>query len=215
MRKSFLIATTFFVISGHSIYAQDSLRNSLALVPQYLFVQGFRLDYERKLLNPKNTIIVVSYFYKGITSDSNILGEFRDDHLTGYGLELHFNHIIINDFNGRADYYVSAGTGFKHYKITYDGFGWEPYIENGLQLLRQVEVEQYLKINRFELIFLMGDKHYFNERIFIDMYLGVAILFPSFNESQKNGRDYRSRFIDYGSEGVSLRLGLKIGAVLN
>ncbi len=72
-----------------------------------------------------------------------------------------------------------------------------------------------MKINRFELIFLLGDQHYFNERIFIDMYLGTAILFPSIKESQKNGRDYRSGSLEPGFNGVSFRGGIKLGVVIN
>ncbi len=88
MKKSVLISISIVLIavSGKSTYAQDTLRNSLALVPQYLFVQGFRLDYERKLLDPNKAIIAAPYFYKGLTSDDAILDELRDDQLTGYGL---------------------------------------------------------------------------------------------------------------------------------
>ena len=141
------------------------------------------------------------YYYK-----DRYYVSFREpfSRVRGGGLDVNYKHFI----DPKRSTYFAAGLSYTYFEIDYWGYGWDNYIEDGLQY------HAYVLDNRTQNINRLGINTYFGYQIptrynFLFDFFGGLAYRHSF--SNKNKPAFNDNMLSFGHTGFVLLTGFRIG----
>lgn len=219
------LALFFSVIHA---FAQDTLgtgsyykkvHNAVSFLPQYAASKGIRIDYERKLKDTDNWIVVAPQIYLD-TKDSyyyyynNAYSSYET--MTGFGINLYYKIIVYksprkNIFCDLSKFslYFAAGPNYQHYSLFNTEDQLKEFVENGITYYEFEQVEVTKPINRYGAVVDTGFQIAL-ERFLFDIYLGVAFKYSTGEDGKMIESAYND-WIDMDYSGILLDGGLRIG----
>ena len=205
-----------FVLISESLLAQnqDSLsyfkhKYSVALVPQYAFQNGIRLDFEHYFDERKRAVLAAPYFYSSENTRN-------DEELTGYGLEVQYKRYGKYVEMDYPVVYFAFGLSVRKFDIGYDVEDWVNGELDGLPVIQRGQRQVDHDIIKIGGSFLIGfQQSLFQELMLVDLYGGMGFDHSITKVNYSDPRDYNTWFGDYGYKGMSLRMGMKLGFYLD
>jgi len=176
------------------------VKHMISLVPQYLLINGLRVDYDLRL-DQNHWIQFAPTFYlrNNELSHADFESDFR--HLIGGGL-----HVYHRFYPGKGLFdqkvYISWGGVYQNYNITYD------------ESFENTVMERYTRIRKFGGDVIIG----INTRLFdplrIDFYTGMGLRHSQFDSDAKKPEKFDDVYFGYGYSGTILIMGLRISLPL-
>ncbi len=232
MKTSKLTNPLFFVIIGillaTSSFAQQETevaktiiepQNAISFVPQYAIFKGIRIDYERRLKNGNNWVVIAPLFFLDAANQYsyyNSTNYASYETMVGVGVNLYYKSIVYksNKTNWKSglprhSLYLAAGPNYQNFTLTNSEEVAVPFIDNGITYY-QFDVQDVKKpINRFGAIVDVGWQLAF-DRFLLDLYLGVAFKY-SIGEGGAIIKTSYASWTDLDYSGILLDGGLRLG----
>ncbi len=216
MRK-ILLYLIFFATTQSIVHAQSDqssvdkseFNNAISIVPQYAFISGIRVDYERKLKREDKWILFAPQLY--LKTNSN----YDYDELTGVGMNVYYKMFLAQsrkkNGNGlsRTNVYFSVGPTYQHFRInSIEQFPVE-FTEEGITYIRFETGEYTTRINKFGGNANFGLQFTFGQFL-LDIYGGIGIRYAL----DSNGgmiNYFNDDWLDFGYSGILLDGGVRLG----
>jgi len=180
----------------------------LSIIPQYVFQNGFRVDYEFTLQNNRKSWLQFSPELF-ISTDGNNLTSSNYKSMRGIGLEVHHKY-FMKEPDERYGFYFAYGGGLQFFGIKNDQnvqFNYSEYDTNYTSY-RMEEVNT--TINRVLLNFVIGKQVVRYKPFIVDYYLGIGFRY-SMDKNLDLMENYNQTWFDNGYSGSLLVAGLKLG----
>jgi len=203
-------------LAGQEVKKRNSLEGypkyTIAVQPFHLMNGTLKLDFETQLKSPKNWLqlsISGSYLpkkdiYRAEYSWSNFNSDFNDfTGLNGFGVGAAYKSIIYSTW-----LYYSVGASYSHYRVRYAGYGYFPYIEDGLTYYEYYPAQQKQIFNKLSSSVCLGMQSHFSNTLFFDVYIGIGYAHSMYDE---NKRSFEEGMYGFGRRGTFLAGGLRIG----
>lgn len=188
---------------------QDFKREKiLSIVPQYVFQNGFRIDYEFTLKNNWKSWLQLSPELF-INTDGNDISSYNYNSMTGVGLEVHHKY-FMKEPNERSGFYFAYGGGFQSFGIKKDQNIDYTYFEDGAEYISYRQEEVKTAINRVLFNFMVGKQVVRYKPFIVDYYLGIGFRY-SMDKNWELMETYNQTWFDYGYSGSLLVAGVKFG----
>lgn len=217
---SFMIALPTLAQQEAAVELPNQPQNAISFVPQYAFLKGIRVDYEKRLKNSDHWVVMAPQIYLDAANTNNYYydnGNYDNyESMVGLGLNLYYKSIIfksdrVNWKSGlpRHSIYFSAGPNYQHFSLTNTEEVAVPYIDNGTTYY-QFDVQEVKKsINKFGGVADVGWQLAF-DRFLLDLYLGVAIKYAVDGNGSMIKTNY-SQWTDMSYTGILLDGGIRVG----
>lgn len=200
------------LLTSTIVFAQDEKpfqrEKILSIVPQYVFQNGFRVDYEFTLRDSRKSWLQFSPELF-ISTDGNNMTNANYKSMRGIGLEVHHKY-FMKEPNERYGFYFAYGGGLQFFGIKNDQnvqFNYSEYDTNYTSY-RLEEVNT--TINRVLLNFIIGKQVVRYKPFIVDYYLGVGFRY-SMDKNMELMETYNQTWFDNGYSGSLLVAGLKLG----
>lgn len=222
IRKIFFIVFCSFTLVS-SAQKNDSLKLSINITPQYLFIAGIRADLEYKLTNKINVFAGMQYYTGTINTSGN---ESRDinatssnvdqskranDNLEGNGWNTGIKYYFLED--QEYNYYLGADLTYNKFNITIKEYDYFPYVEDGLTFyeyrLGNIETDS----KQFGYYITAGATTTI-KRFVANGWIGFGYTETALSKDFNKFRKYNSFFGQYAYQGYAPYLGFKIGYLL-
>ena len=172
------------------IHAQsDSTKNHVMLVPQYLILNGVRIDYERKLTKTQWLQVCPMIYLGQKTKKSD---NYDYDNLVGIGGAV-YHKLYSNSTGNGTGAYLSYGLMANYFLIEYPST---------------------TKVNKTDFAKVGGDViigyDYAVSRLLIGAWMGLGYRY-TFTENKHIIKNFSDFAIDYAYSGNILNMGVKIG----
>ena len=219
MKKLILVKLIVISIS-FSALAQEiekidpfpGFRQSIFIVPQYVAVSGIRIDYERKLKNGEDWLVVAPQLY------SNNNGYDQFDSFSGLGLNAYYKMFLSHsrklnkNETSRTNVYFATGPVFQYFNMKSIEEIPEEFVEEGVSYIRFNSQEHSTKIYRLGADANFGMQFIIN-RFSLDFYGGVGVRF-ALDENGETMDYFNSYWVDFGYTGILLTGGIRLGFLL-
>ncbi len=180
----------------------------ISIVPQYVFQNGFKFDYEFTLGEDwKSWLQISPTLFVGI--DDNDVSSYEYKNMSGFGLEVHHKY-FLKEPDERKGFYFSYGGGLQRLGIRSDQLVPYTYTENGNNYVSYHTDEVKTVINRALLNIMVGKQIVRHRPLIIDYYIGVGFRY-SMDKDMKLIETYNDGWFDYGYSGSLLVAGIKLG----
>lgn len=225
----YLLLFLFGITVSFSGHAQDTLRHrafSVALAPQYLIMQAIRVDLEKPLMRGRHIhrLTVSPYLYAGDAPQYDYVGslptsvqrpdDYGDTRVSGFGLEVLDKYLLRKGDGVLSNFYLAFGAGYHRIDLNYVGYAPVPFSEGDATLFRFDFADQQDRINRVDLVGLVGLKPRIRSSIlFFDFFAGPVLRNSWIGTSTEQPKQH-STTVDHGFDGVTFRAGMTIGATL-
>ncbi len=219
-----IVLTTVLPVFGQQESEPDKLgiqpHNAIAIVPQYAFSNGIRVDYEKRLKNSDHWLVFAPQFYLDAVNTRYYYyndGSYASyESMVGFGINLYYKTIVYKSNNinwnsglPRHSLYISAGPNYQQFSLSNTEEVAVPYLDNGITYY-QFDVQEVKKpIFRFGAIGNVGWQLAF-DRFLLDLYLGLAIKYSVGEGGTIIKTDYPS-WNDMTYTGILLDGGVRIG----
>ncbi len=194
------------------IYAQEEQpfkrEKILSIVPQYVFQNGFRVDYEFTLQNNWKSWLQFSPELF-ISTDGNNLTSSDYNSMRGIGLEVHHKY-FMQEPNERYGFYFSYGGGFQFFGIKNNENVEYTYSEYGTDYMSFRTEEVNTTINRVLINFMVGKQIVRYKPFIVDYYLGIGFRY-SMDKNMELSKAYNRSWFDNGYSGSLMVAGIKLG----
>ncbi len=205
-----LLLLSFF--TSVFVFAQDEQpfkrEKILSIVPQYVFQNGFRVDYEFTLQNNRKSWLQFSPELF-INTDGNNLTSTDYNSMRGIGLEVHHKY-FMQEPNDRYGFYFAYGGGLQFFGIKNNQNVEYSYTEYGTDYMSFRTEEINTTINRVLLNFVVGKQIVKYKPFIVDYYLGIGFRY-SMDKNLELTEAYNQTWFDYGYSGSLMVAGLKLG----
>jgi hypothetical protein len=201
-----VLALPFVAISQET--TEFKKQRIISLVPQYVFQNGFRFDYELTLKdNWKSWLQISPTIF--LSNDDSDITSYSYNSMKGIGLEVHHKY-FMKEPDERKGFYFAYGGGYQLLGIKSDQFVSYSYFENGNEYISFREEETTTAINRFLLNIVVGKQIVRYKPFIIDYYFGVGFRY-SMDKNFNMIENFNDSWFDYGYSGSILVAGLKFG----
>lgn len=193
------------------------LKNSISFVPQYIYRGGLRLDYERRLKNNKNWILIAPQFFTDFEDPDYFNTSKYSDYtsMIGFGLNVYLKKMVyvIDDNNSnnvpKKWLYLAVGPGYQYYQLKNTEEVAIPYIEDGITYYRFGQQDVIKTIHRAG-FHINGGLQFALDKLLIDIFMGVITRY-SLDGNGEIIRDGDQYWTDIDYSGMSLDGGVRIG----
>lgn len=209
-----IITTCKLSISQEKIEENNSEKSIIiTFLPQYVAINGLRVDLDIPLRRNKSYIILSPQFYLG-TNGSIFFGN-EYNRMNGFGLNMQHRVFIKENIEGPKGWYIMWGPTYQHFNLYVDSYQLTDYPEYGSYYMTFAEGEANHPINKFGLDISMGRQWIIGKTFVLDGYTGVGIRMAydkDWEMSVKDGNPFGSDIpFEYGFSGTTLVIGLRIG----
>lgn len=180
----------------------------ISIVPQYVFQNGFRVDYEVNLNNDWKSWLQFSPTLF-ISTDGSGVGSYDYKNMRGIGMEVHHKY-FMQEPDDRRGFYFAYGGGLQFLGLNSDQLVGYGYSENGASYLSYRTEEVKTAINRMLLNVMVGKQVVRYKPFIIDYYLGVGFRY-SMDKDFKMIENFNDTWFDYGYSGTLIVAGIKLG----
>jgi len=207
-----IILIILVLLTSTIVFAQDEKpfqrEKILSIVPQYVFQNGFRIDYEFTLQdNPQSWLQFSPELF--ISTDGNNMTNSNYKSMRGVGLEVHHKY-FMKEPNERYGFYFAYGGGLQVFGIKNDQSVQYTYSEYDTNYISYRTEEVNTTINRVLLNFIVGKQITRHKPFIVDYYLGVGFRY-SMDKNLELMEMYNQSWFDNGYSGSLLVAGLKLG----
>lgn len=203
---------------GRQVEIDGSGNFYLSIVPQFLIINGLRVDLERRFPGTQHAIVVSPRIFVGSISGESVWSSssnFTEFDQSGFGVEVAHKIYIDKDYSRVANWYMSYSLFYHNQVMSYQGPGLESTTFNGVQAFTVVNnLDQELTINQYGGFFNLGSLFYVDRKIYIDAFIGIGIKRSQTRDSSYNDQEkdtFEDGFLNYGFSGTLPNLGMKIG----
>ncbi|RLD24428.1 MAG: hypothetical protein DRI71_02595 [Bacteroidetes bacterium] len=193
-------------------------KNIIAIVPQYAFFRGIRIDYERSLKGGNHWLVIAPQFYLDVNNSAYYYssGYGGYETMTGIGINLYYKTIVYESRKGnvnsnlpRHSFYISGGPNFQYFNLQNSEEVAQPFTNNGTTYY-QYNIEAVNKpIYRIGAVADVGWQMAF-DRFLLDLYLGVALKYSMDGNGDLINETY-SDWVEPTYTGILLDGGLRLG----
>lgn len=190
----------------------DELHHFVFMVPQYILINGLRLDYEYRH-NKRHGFVLSGTAYVG----THLFAlTFREEEKIGGSVELlhklYFFNKMPTFYEFSTQIYLAHGPYYRQTNISYKQFSWQNAEMDGLEVLRYQDGEQSVEIEKLGYSVLIGVQLVTSSRFTLDFYTGVAFRSSTITKtSESDNRDYGEYWTSPGYSGQLLLMGCKLG----
>lgn len=207
-----IILIILVLLTSTIVFAQESQtfkrEKILSIVPQYVFQNGFRVDYEFTLRNNWKSWLQLSPELF-INTDGNDISSYNYNSMRGIGLEVHHKY-FMEEPNERNGFYFAYGGGFQFFGIKSDEYVDYTFSEGGAEYISYRQEEVNTSINRVLLNFVVGKQVVRYKPFIVDYYLGIGFRY-SMDKNLELMETYNQSWFDYGYSGSLMVAGIKLG----
>jgi len=218
VKKLFILISIYFAFIS-SFYSQDTNRTVIISgVPQYVINHGLRVDFEKKLPNMRQWIVVSPQYYMGWVDGNRSNFDSPEpntqgDSLFGFGLDL-THKIFLVERSKPVGGYFAYGITYQHFSLGYSEFDWVSYDEFGQTYYDYKLTDFTDKINKFGVNAFIGIQGILVDYIVYDIYVGLGARYSHINAGLAGAREYNATYWDYGYSGPLLLLGARLGVLI-
>ena len=207
-----IIIFIFVLLTSTFVFAQDEKpfqrEKILSIVPQYVFQDGFRVDYEFTLRDNRKSWLQFSPELF-ISTNGNNMSDAVYHSMRGIGLEVHHKY-FMKEPNARYGFYFAYGGGLQFFGIKNDQNVQYTYSEYDTNYTSYRTEEVNTTINRVLLNFVIGKQVVRYTPFIVDYYLGIGFRY-SMDKNMELMERYNETWFDNGYSGSLLVAGLKLG----
>ncbi len=210
---------TKFVCTVEGIQISDLVINrpwTIKVSPQHFFVNALNLEIERQLAPESNNSLTFSpRFYSGNTQtiDKFAARENNEEiaRVKGYGAEIMYRFYKPNPVNPKGQQYFAYGFNYHHFDLDYAVLGWNTERgENGMEYIQYGWQPRQETVTRTGVVAMFGLQNPFlTDRLITDCFGGIGYRFSQSSEPDSN--HFKKNIMDFGSAGVYLTVGFKLG----
>jgi hypothetical protein len=210
--KIFILSLGLFSIT-HAMFSQDQPPKVLVMgVPQYLFINGLRIDMDVPSDNYRTWWVFAPQFYIKVSEPGGINNKnFKQLH--GFGLSV-YRKVFLSKDNYETGAYIMGGLGLQHFNILDDSEHWADFIENGLTYKRLVTDDYHIYINKILTEAVIGYQKDISSRLYVDFYAGIGLRYSFYDQPSGNEKKFNRNIFDYGYTGTAFVGGIRIGVGL-
>lgn len=181
-------------------------------VPQHLFQNGIRIEFDRRLNNPQNWLIVAPTVYYRGQRGNWLIGNFNVHSMWGAGLEVFYRR-FMKDRPEPGGFYLSGGTGYRFVNQEYRGDRWDIYTENGLTFYRYNNSSWHKQNHTFSLKGTAGYQFVTEQHLMLDVFIGYGLLLS--RQDIPDNVEVLSHFdndaFSFGYTGLLYEIGVRLG----
>lgn len=200
------------VLTSTVVFAQEEQafkrEKILSIVPQYVFQNGFRVDYEFTLRDNRKSWLQFSPELF-MSTDGNNMTSADYNSMRGIGLEVHHKY-FMKEPDERFGFYFAYGGGLQFFGIKNDQNVEFIYSEYDTNYISYKTEEVNTTINRVLLNFVVGKQVVRYKPFVLDYYLGIGFRY-SMDKNLELLENYNQTWFDTGYSGSLLVAGLKLG----
>ena len=200
------------VLTSTVVFAQDEQafkrEKILSIVPQYVFQNGFRVDYEFTLRDNRKSWLQFSPELF-MSTDGNNMTSADYNNMRGIGLEVHHKY-FMKEPDERFGFYFAYGGGLQFFGIKNDQNVEFIYSEYDTNYISYRTEDVNTTINRVLLNFVVGKQVVRYKPFVVDYYLGIGFRY-SMDKNLDLMENYNQTWFDTGYSGSLLVAGLKLG----
>jgi hypothetical protein len=223
MKQKYILTIAFSLCISLFSNAQDLQKKSNFMifgVPQYLFTNGLRIDFDIHQKNTRNWFVISPYYYsdKSSVDPMNLGGndEYYDlysyDKLVGGGLGLS-KRIFLTKKSTIDGFYLSYGACYRYFNIDGNSFTWVEYTDenDGLKKQKMDDLKYELSINSINANAVLGYMYEALPSLYLDFYMGFGVKYSIHNSPQHVTVKYNRGYYDYGYTGTQFIGGVRVG----
>jgi hypothetical protein len=184
-------------------------RYTVAIQPLYLYNNGMRLDFEKRIKDMPAWIQISPLIYRVPKTDSDynqwlLFSDEEVGSLWGGGLEVNYKYF----FNKQESFYVAGGVSYIYHGIKYYDTRLHPFTEDGLIYQSYERSLCKQQINKWGANAYIG--YQLPTRSFLfDMYFGFG--YRHSVESDKQPNRFNNNMFSPGYSGTIVTTGFRIG----
>lgn len=182
--------------------------------PQHLLINGYYAELEKKVSASSNHSFTFSpQYYSGKTKTIDKLAgresSYEASRVKGFGGELMHRIYRPDPVKTGKKQYFAYGLNFHHFTVDYAVYGLGKVVSDGVETYRYSWHAKQDKVERVGAVAIFGAQNpIFNSRFVTDIYGGIGVRSGSSNNALNH---FDANILDFGSSGVYLALGLKLG----
>jgi hypothetical protein len=201
-----LFILPYSVFSQNTEDQPEESRYSFGIVPQYAIINGLRTDFEFKLNNRNNWLVLAPQLY--ISNNGNLNWDYNK--MLGAGIEIQ-HKIFVNKTPNKKGVYFAYGPTFNYFSVKDNGLTAQAFEEDGANYFGLEEGEITTNIYKIGGNFIVGVQIVIAKVMYIDPYVGMGIRF-SFDDQTTGLHDYYNEWwADMGYSGTLMVSGVRIG----
>jgi len=186
------------------LYAQrdSSATRIFSFVPQYVFINGVRFDYDRKI----NERSWLQFSVEGFANEkSDVQAAWQKEknyELAGLGLGLYYRYYLNDDAATNFGTYLATGISENFFKF------------NNSNYESNVETTSSTKVWRSGVNLVIGQEYRIADRLMLDFYAGMGYRYSNNHYSNKSAETnfrFDDNMFSYGFTGNVLLLGFRVG----
>lgn len=197
----------------------------LFLLPQYLFVDGIRMDVDLRRKGKKAWWVISPYYYNSNKNTLNIIGGFGKydrfydkydyNDLKGVGLGISRKQ-FLSGINSETGFHFKYGGVYRYYNVFGNSPTYQEFVgDDNLTYLELRETDYTIIINNFQLKAEMGYQYETRaNNLFFDFYIGFAASLSSHHSSENVNVKFERSKLDYGYSGIQFIAGIRFGVKL-
>jgi len=170
---------------------------SVALVPQYLFVSGLRVDFEYNI-NKNNWIQFAPQVYQNESSGRLINSKYRS--VNGTGCMVSHKIFLYKERNSPEGAYFSYGLGYNYFDL--------------ISVNQQTNLTSTLRVDALSSDITMGYQFIASQRLLFDIYWGLGTKYSFITHISGIGTEtYNATVYDFDYSGNRFVGGFRIGFI--
>lgn len=202
--------------AGNDAQFVNSRLWAIKFSPQHLLIDGYYLEVEKHVSAASNHSFIISpQFYSGKTKTVDKLSgresSYEAARFNGFGTQIMHRIYRADPIKPGRKQYLAYGFNLHRFTVDYAVLGWGEVVGNdGLRYYRYIWHPKQDKIKRVGGVVMFGAQNpIFNSRFITDLYGGIGLRSGSSSDSAVNR--FQENILDYGSSGIYLAMGLKLG----
>lgn len=195
-------------------------------VPQYLFTNGLRMDFDMQMSNPKKWLIISPYYFYANENSADVFQLNADQQydtynnsydtnenlnfMRGFGLGIKQRYFLGSQ-NNYAGFYLQYGGTYRYHRIEGDYYDYKEYVEDGTTYMRNDLIPYKININSIMAETCLGYQVELVPYLLLDFYLGFGLKYGNATIPDKVKLNYNRGYLDYAYTGTILVTGFRLG----
>jgi hypothetical protein len=211
MKKKTISALIIGIVTFSMVQAQSKDYKILIMgVPQYLLLNGIRLDFDVNLNHKNKWLVFAPQLYN---AKGPVLVDIGDryydiEQVQGLGLELNYKRFFSKRYNAQG-IYLATGVVYNYFDIRSDGIIWSEVAGTNIMESQRGKVDS--QIHKMGAQTMLGFQSAVFEDFFIDFYVGFGLRYSIRNEEDMKIAHLSTFSGDYGYSGTNFIGGVRFG----
>ena len=179
-------------------------------VPQHLFENGIRIEFDRALEDNSRWIVIAPSVYFRDKPGNYFSPRRYMDSMFGLGLEVFYRY-YLSYHPDKGNYYVAAGGGFRWIDYQYRGFMWRESMEDDLTYYRYHNAPWTSSVTNYKASITAGYFALLRDNMAIDFFIGGGFVLTESKDRINAGVIYSESGPYRGYSGFEVVAGIRLG----